>query len=427
MPNCSEQITHTESTQNDYINDNDSPPFSTPQSWSCDSCKGTALAPDGLRFKKKIWTLGTVTVAEDSVTELVLTIALRLDRNATKPCLELLLIEPTSEESKVDESTVPGKSYCQGRLGGKLGATAGYLLIEVDNSSNLPALKLLLRGYFIDPSRRNCGLSKVLLDVYLRLNWMLLGSSQANVVQTRKIDKPLLSLVLQKAGFEPERTKSSIWVIKDGGNGGGGPESAANSKATAVIDDGVETQCEKVAMLKPAELSVSPSGSDQQQTQKTTTASNNQVEPILLWSDNPAQTRSLLALSYLKTQNMKVLNYFDNDENVQCRPPNIMSQAFINTAFTLSAEKLREKMSTTTSTDYSASESIHMSGFCARCFQHEIGRLLLAWQKINEELKEARKDRAKQKRQKVWDKKGPNSGKSSSEAAVGEDSTIKVL
>lgn len=323
--------------------------------WTCPHCNGSAFAPDGRRFKKKIWFLGATSTLSSSRSRLKsskklvddekkkiqsdsefvssttsernsFSIALRLDRNPHRPCLQLIFT------GDPDASRMERK-------------TAGYLLIEVGRPGCQPdgaKSPLVLRGFHISPDHRGAGLGKLMVRVFVELCKKIQISSECMEIETRKIDKPLLALILASVGFEPARKSVGVYVIK---------------------------------------------GLNHEE--------NKGPPPLLLWSANPRQLRSVFSLSYLKTQNMRILDlekyptlesalsieYYTaknhdiktvtttKSKTTQCNDMAInQNLAFVNTTFTFRTDS--EPLNPI---------EFELSGFCGVCFQDQIQRASLAW------------------------------------------------
>jgi hypothetical protein len=81
----------------------------------------------------------------------------------------------------------------------------GYILIEVRSHDGHPSFAL--RGMAVEPSMRGQGLSKLFFYVWLQLCFKLHVEPT-----TRRIDKPLISLVLAQNGFEPTSERKAVQV-----------------------------------------------------------------------------------------------------------------------------------------------------------------------------------------------------------------------
>ena len=97
-----------------------------------------------------------------------------LDRNPDEACCKLLFTERGGDPSP------------------RGGRRLGYMLLAAGDDASL------LRGMHICEAKRGQGLSKVLLAVWLRL-----CAEAAIVPRTKTINKPLLSLTLERFGFAP--------------------------------------------------------------------------------------------------------------------------------------------------------------------------------------------------------------------------------
>lgn len=107
-----------------------------------------------------------------------LEVRIALDANPAEPCCKLFFIDPTAHPS------------C---------AKVGHMLLACGVQSSA------LRGMYIRESLRGRGLSRLLLAIWLRL------CVDARVEpSTRVINKPLLSLTLQRFGFSPRLTGLSV-------------------------------------------------------------------------------------------------------------------------------------------------------------------------------------------------------------------------
>lgn len=278
-------------------------------SWACSSCDGKALCPDGLRFRKKIWFLGGLRMADGTNLEL----ALRLDKNVTIPCLELLLLP--KEEGAVDEG---GRS--------KQRKTFGYILLEVElvetAAESMP--RLFLRGLHVGVEHRGRGMAVLLVSAFLKL-CEIVGATPG----TRRIDKPLLALVLQRTGFRPERDTVSVQVLKSD---------------TAFPED-QKRSC---------------------------------PEELLLWAApgiKARQARSFFSHNYLKAQKMRLVS----SEAEWPEPPGGLQEncreAFVNTAFSFAPSGEEKQLMEFEC----AKREFHMEGFCDACFRHTVLEALRAW------------------------------------------------
>lgn len=126
---------------------------------------------------KKFWMVGTF---ENPRAELTLGIGWRLDKNSTTDCLEVMLTR-----------------------GDK---TMGYVLVELLGGT------LALRGMTVYDELRGKGLASLLIALWLKLCVELKLPAA-----TKKIDKPVISLMLQKFGFVPCSTKTEVEVGAEAG------------------------------------------------------------------------------------------------------------------------------------------------------------------------------------------------------------------
>jgi len=327
--------------------------------WRCPCCSGRAFCPDGLRFKKKIWFLGHYSNQQSGVK---LDVALRLDRNTAIPCLELLFLETLESAYERQDATqgIEPRFILLNKRQGEC-KTVGYLLLEV-GQGRVESTEFFLRGWHISPHYRGAGLSHIMISSFLRLcHSMGVGTKESvekggAVVATRKIDKPVLSLVLLKFGFKPQRDNVYVYVVK-----------TLPQKRDGTIEERSPPNLE--AVFETTGTEAKPGG----------------VKPVVIWTDNPAQTRSVFALSYLKTQNMVLLEpdqYPDKPEQSE--------KAYVNTPFSLSAEKLEAFIDEAESRVHG---SLEVGGFCGECFRDNIKQVLEAWHKKNAEIAAREKEK----------------------------------
>eukprot|EP00448_Togula_jolla_P011834 CAMPEP_0170617988 /NCGR_PEP_ID=MMETSP0224-20130122/26718_1 /TAXON_ID=285029 /ORGANISM="Togula jolla, Strain CCCM 725" /LENGTH=279 /DNA_ID=CAMNT_0010943931 /DNA_START=138 /DNA_END=974 /DNA_ORIENTATION=+ len=124
---------------------------------------------------RKYWRVGRF---EDPAADLELDIGFRLDKRNETNCVELLLM-----------------------AGEK---TAGYVLLETGSGS------LALRGMYIREDLRGKGLSSSLIAI-----WLSVCLESGLHPSTKRMDKPLISLVLQKLGFVPSSTQTQLEVSSE--------------------------------------------------------------------------------------------------------------------------------------------------------------------------------------------------------------------
>ncbi len=120
--------------------------------------------------------------------------------------------------------------------------TIGFIHMDVHQE------ECALWGIRVDEKRRGEGLSKIFVGI-----WILLCLRLNLRPKALKIDKPLISLVLQSFGFLPTSTKNAMYVI---------------------IDKNASPQCQK----------------------------------LRIWHENGAKLHSRFSLCYLKTQNMELVD-----------------------------------------------------------------------------------------------------------------------
>eukprot|EP00927_Polykrikos_kofoidii_P046968 TRINITY_DN41066_c0_g1_i1.p1 TRINITY_DN41066_c0_g1~~TRINITY_DN41066_c0_g1_i1.p1 ORF type:complete len:411 (+),score=53.78 TRINITY_DN41066_c0_g1_i1:242-1474(+) len=125
---------------------------------------------------RKYWVVGHY---EDPFADVFLSLGMRLDKNPKgTPCMQMMLTE--------NEKTV------------------GYLLFEMRDEA------VALRGMHVSEVIRGKGLSTILTVTWLKLCFMLEARPE-----TIKIDKPLVSLALQKFGFTAINQTTSVDVSTD--------------------------------------------------------------------------------------------------------------------------------------------------------------------------------------------------------------------
>lgn len=129
---------------------------------------------------RKFWRIGHFA---DLTNGLWFGLGWRLDKNQATNCFELTL---TKEDR-----------------------TIAYMLVEVAHKA------FALRGINVYDNYRGLGLSSLLVATWLKLCW-LLGVSPS----TKKIDKPVISLVLQKFGFQACNRNTTLEVRAESGENG---------------------------------------------------------------------------------------------------------------------------------------------------------------------------------------------------------------
>ncbi len=145
--------------------------------------------------------------------------------------------------------------------------TIGFIHMDVHQE------ECALWGIRVDEKRRGEGLSKIFVGI-----WILLCLRLNLRPKALKIDKPLISLVLQSFGFLPTSTKNAMYVI---------------------IDKNVSPQCQK----------------------------------LRIWHENGAKLHSRFSLCYLKTQNMELVDELPSNVDEKGNATFAKKKVYTNTGF----------------------------------------------------------------------------------------------
>ncbi|CAD7957347.1 unnamed protein product [Amoebophrya sp. A25] len=395
------------------------------RNWSCETCGGKTLCPSGVRFRKKMWTLGRLrkrgpwleekdieSNPQTGAVELsdvvdrkldddasTLDICMRLDKNATIPCLEFVFLSKQVERHRRKQQN----------------EAAGYLLFQVlleedDNDTVIPpsagtdrsqhdvendpacpvsagtdpsqqderstnitreesistgtrkkknstgtrnstirdthvteesalvkVRKLAgfsLRGLRISPALRRGGIGAKLVRAWLEF----CAFTRSPSIVTNKMDKPVLSLALQRAGMQPIRDNVSVLVLKprsleerrEWEDFCHATDREKSSPAGGDMDAFAKAFCPKDTQQLPAPLMsddeitipvATPVSPDAQKEEDLGTSKRRKKaiadkidskpkytyvnkDTVFLYSENRQQAKSVFAGSYLKTQNM---------------------------------------------------------------------------------------------------------------------------
>lgn len=339
--------------------------------WRCAKCSGSAFAPDGLRFKKKVWTLGTVsTKAAGDQQGHDFDVLLRLDRNAKIPCLELMLYARRGAGEQDESCKKKPDAYVLVEVGSSSSRSENNDEASPEQESLLTSPELFLRGVHLSEKWRQRGLSTLLVSLFVRFCKLV----NAETCGTRKMDKPLLSLALQKLGFLATRTTVACDVVV---RKRAGPDSSSNP-ATASITTLVQDSAGGAGIGRAAGTGPSPGALCRARTDviRISTARNER------------QVRSMFALSYLKTQNIELIP--------ECPVGCEVRAAYVNTPFLLwgggsspggggggagsSAPRPAPPREDLLDLDKQQDNGICLDGFCPACFSLTVvEQCLHAW------------------------------------------------
>eukprot|EP00392_Amoebophrya_sp_AT5.2_P007246 g7260.t1 len=249
--------------------------------WACPTCSGAALCVTGVRFRKKIWTLARIRPRKDAQP---LDLCLRLDKNTTVPCLEFVFLEAAgadaSHQDKRQNQEQAGGDVTTGDEKGtkkQQSGVVGYLLFEVAAPTEEKALRLLLRGVKVESRFREAGLGRIFVLAFVEF-CRRVGA----VCATKKMDKPLLSLLLQKNGFAPVKSSVAVRVLPR--------EVGEKCRAWCRTVDEQDQGC-----------------SDKTVTPRSRSRGGCE-ESLESHFGNDRQAKSVFASSYLKTQNIVVFS-----------------------------------------------------------------------------------------------------------------------
>ena len=145
--------------------------------------------------QRAAWLLGSYRGSEEL--GLDLDVLLQLDRNPDEPCCKLLFVR-SSDAVDLSQPEAARRSKDRPRLD-----KVGHMLLACDEGESA------LRGLLVAEELRGRGLSRLLLALWLRL------CAEADVTPTtRMLNKPLLSLSLQRLGFTPVNAERSVVVAR---------------------------------------------------------------------------------------------------------------------------------------------------------------------------------------------------------------------
>eukprot|EP00964_Phaeocystis_antarctica_P143925 scaffold109585_cov63-Phaeocystis_antarctica.AAC.1 len=145
--------------------------------------------------QRAAWLLGSYRGSEEL--GLDLDVLLQLDRNPDEPCCKLLFVR-SSDAVDLSQPEAARRSKDRPRLD-----KVGHMLLACDEGESA------LRGLLVAEELRGRGLSRLLLALWLRL------CAEAGVTPTtRMLNKPLLSLSLQRLGFTPVNAERSVVVAR---------------------------------------------------------------------------------------------------------------------------------------------------------------------------------------------------------------------
>ncbi|CAD7926335.1 unnamed protein product [Amoebophrya sp. A120] len=378
--------------------------------WRCDACGGNALCPNGVRFRKKIWTLGSIT--EDHGTDAdadPIQICMRLDKNATVPCLELVFLTKSVERHRrkqqseaagyllfqvegldhgdhgiiADEAATVEPELSDDREDPKTKDVGATRFLSTGQHQNVA---LLLRGLKVEANSRKSG-----LGVDFVKSWISFCEKVEVECGTKKMDKPVLSLVLQKAGMTPVKDTVGVYVLKPGEEmrktwidwcrAIGGGETCDNDSAgiSAGAGSSIGTVRDEEQREEVDHGVCAPSGKQQPRSKKRKCAKPRYAyvneETTFLYSPNDRQARSIYAHSYLKTQNLVLFT--------PSHTPSVEDMAgegkfaYVNTGFEVGVQHQTQQNDSSLGRPQ---RTVRWEGFCGACFRAQILHTLTAWQ-----------------------------------------------
>merc|ERR1712087_178925 len=275
----------------------------------CRGCGSVTMCPFGEKFAKKVWLVGSINVlagtatravdpvnptsTEDQSIPLELDLIVRLDQRPR--CIEFLLVMQTAQS---------GEDFHRPK---KKPKTVGYVLVEIMNSH------ACIRGMHIREEWREAGLGKTLLGAFFKFGFRC-GFAQFS---TKKIEKPVLSLLLQKFGFTPRYDAGHLQM-----------KVVRCTNATASVKCSTSATASVVNVNDAA---------------RSEAVQPNLQPPGLIYSNDLLRLKTVFSKSYLKTQNMRILTKEEHEagkaggavdcdvvvNSVYC-PPNNFSETFVD-------------------------------------------------------------------------------------------------
>mmetsp|Transcript_73771 Transcript_73771/g.123229 ORF Transcript_73771/g.123229 Transcript_73771/m.123229 type:complete len:343 (+) Transcript_73771:55-1083(+) len=248
----------------------------------CRGCGSSTLCPFGEKFAKKIWRVGSVKLApccrctcsikcasravdsvipttttttttptEDQSIPSELDLMVRLEQRPR--CIEFMLVVHRAQRDKGFPR--PKKKH----------KTVGYVLVEIITASVKMDFHACIRGMHIREEWREAGLGKILLGAFFKFGFRC-GFAQ---FFTKKIEKPVLSLLLQKFGFKPRYDAGYLQM-----------KVVRRDSTPASVDCATSSN----AAVQP-----------------------NPQPPVLIYSNDLLRLKTVFSKSYLKTQNMRII------------------------------------------------------------------------------------------------------------------------